>query len=236
MTPYRFAPIHRIYRNHNISSPFFNWFDEFFSALLTVVSDTSLINPRDGITQLNTDWHQCKDVIGDVTWVFCQAEVEEERDYAQAEVAKHQSQLESLMKEATQLKEQLSKPLEPQVVVKEVIKEVQVEVVKEVKVEADPPKPEEVTRISIVVVSLVKSFSSKIMSINSFCHTFRFPPLHSPSNHTPLPCIQCQCMITLSHFYFSISVYFFNFNIPFISWIKLYVVTARHFLCTFLNL
>ena len=115
--------------------------------------------------------------------------MEEERDYAQAEVAKHQSQLESLMNEARQLKEQLSKPLKPQVVVKEVIKEVQVEVVKEVKVEADPPKPEEVTRISIVVVSLVKSLSSKIMIMNSFFHSFRLPPLHSPSKHTTLPCI-----------------------------------------------
>ena len=123
-------------------------------------------------------------VTGDVC---CQAEVEQERDYAQAEVAKHQSRLESLMKEATELKEQLSKPQEPQIVevVKEVIKEVQVEVVKEVKVEVEAPKPEtteeEVTRVVCLCYCFCLCQSSNHIAF--YFESFKMNPGHLESFH-----------------------------------------------------
>lgn len=62
-------------------------------------------------------------------------EVEAERDYAQADAAKKQSETEELIKQANQLKEELENKPPPEIIEKIVIKEVE----KEVIVKKTPP-------------------------------------------------------------------------------------------------
>ena len=74
-----------------------------------------------------------------------QAEVESERDHAQADIARQQVETQELLRKSKELEEQLAHKPPPEVIVKEVevVKEVirEVEVVKEITPEPPPDTP-----------------------------------------------------------------------------------------------